>query len=341
MKSEFELIKLLRKKIPRKMQGKLGIGDDAAVLPGPGAERLLFTTDILVEGVDFIRRKTPAAHVGAVPAGYPAVRRMVPPRPELVGRKAVAVNLSDIAAMGGTPYAFVVSLGIPRNMNQKWILKFYDGVIALARQFGVLCVGGDISRAREFFVSIAMIGRARPQEIVTRRGARAGDWIAVTGKLGGSIFERHLTFEPRVKEARFLARRFHPTSMIDLSDGLVQDLGHILQESSAGAKLNLNKIPVSRDALKLAHGNSEAALRHALTDGEDFELLFTISGAKKKSLDRAWKRQFPRLKLSWVGKIAAAKQSSQTAVADDRILWTRDGKPAAAPRLAKKGFSHF
>jgi thiamine-monophosphate kinase len=101
--------------------------------------------------------------------------------------------------------------------------------------------------------------------------------------------------------------------MIDLADGLVQDLGHILKESGVGAKLELDKIPVSRDALKLARGNSGAALQHALTDGEDFELLFTISGAKKKSLERAWKRQFARLPLSWAGQITAAKQSSQMA----------------------------
>ena len=311
MKSEFALIELLRKKIPRKMQGSFGIGDDAAVLPGSAGEKLLFTTDVLVEGVDFIRGKT---------------------RARLVGRKALAVNLSDIAAMGATPHAFVISLGIPRKLSEKWILKFYGGMIALAKKYKVLCVGGDISRSRQFFASMAMIGRTRPGEVVTRGGARPGDLIAVTGRLGGSILGRHLRFEPRIPEARFLAARFHPTAMMDLSDGLWQDLGHILKGSGVGAKLALDKIPVSRDAFKLARGNSGAALRHALTDGEDFELLFTLPVVKKESLERAWKLRFPRLPLSWIGRIVAGAGP---------ISCLRKGKPTAPPRLAKKGYSHF
>ncbi len=300
--NELQLIDLLRKKIPRRLQGRFGIGDDAAVLPGLGVERWLFTTDSLVEGVDFLRRKTPA---------------------RLVGRKALAVNLSDIAAMGGTPAAFVVSLGLPKDISQKWIEDFYAGMIPLARKYQVLCVGGDISRSHTFFVSIAMLGKIKSTEIVSRRGAKPGNLIAVTGKLGGSIFGHHLKFEPRIPEARFLAARFHPTAMLDLSDGLVLDLGRILKESGVGAEVDLARIPVSPAAKNL---------ESALTDGEDFELLLTLSAAQKRSLEKSWKRRFPQVPLSWIGKIIKTPR---------KILWRRQGQPVPAPRLKQPGFTHF
>ena len=309
MKSEFELIEILRKKIPRRMQGRFGIGDDAAVLPGLGRERWLLTTDVIVEGVDFRRLS-----------------------PEMVGRKALAVNLSDIAAMGGRPVAFVVSLGIPKKLTQKWIERFYQGLIRLAEKYKVLCVGGDMSRANQFFASIAMLGRAGIKEVITRNGARPGDLIVVTGRLGGSMLGHHYLFEPRVKEARFLAQRIHPTAMIDLSDGLLQDLGHILAESKVGASLHVDKIPVSRDAQKLSRGNSQKAVERALTDGEDFELLFTYPPEKKEILERLWRRQFPGIALTRIGTIRKEK---------GRINWYQNEKEVKAPLVKKTGFSHF
>jgi len=312
MKSEFAVIESLKKKIPRRMQGEIGIGDDAGVLSA-GAQRalpLLLTTDTLVEGVDFIPGKV---------------------RPELIGRKALAINLSDIAAMGAEPLAFVVTLGLPRAWSEKWILRFYDGVLALARRYKISCAGGDITRARQFFASVALMGRARKNEIILRNGARPGDWMGVTGSLGGSILGRHLRFAPRIREARYLSRFIRPHAMIDISDGLLQDMGHILKASRVGAAVEAAAIPISRAAIRLAGGRRGRALIHALTDGEDFELLFTVSAAQKKKLEISWKRRFPKLRLSWIGRIRPGQ----------RMEWRRNAKRMPAPRLSKTGFTHF
>ncbi len=309
--SEFDLIKRIIKKIPRKLQGPFGIGDDTAVLNFKGKKKWLFTTDVLVDGVDFVSGKT---------------------SPRLVGRKALAVNISDIAAMGGEPVACLISLGIPRHFKTQWIDRFYDGFIALAQKYKIQCAGGDISCSREFFVSIALLGVSQSGKIVTRAGARAGNTIFVTGELGGSITRHHLLFEPRLEQSRFLIRHFHPTAMIDISDGLIQDLGHILELSACGAAIDLQAIPVSRDAKWLAKGNSEKALEHALTDGEDFELLLTVPSREKEKLISAWKKRFPKVSLSLIGEITGTRK---------KITWRKEGRQVAAPKLKKKGFSHF
>ncbi len=182
MKSEFKLIELLKNKIPRKLQGSIGIGDDAGALR-LNTGQVLLASDTVVDGVDFISGKI---------------------KPELAGRKALAVNLSDIAAMGGEPAAFVVNLGIPKKFSEKWILKFYDGLTALAKEYNLPCLGGDISKSRDFFASVSILGKSG-RKMILRGGAKEGDWIGVTGKLGGSILGRHASFEPRVREGSLLA----------------------------------------------------------------------------------------------------------------------------------------
>jgi len=315
MRSEFKLIELLKRQIPRGLQGPFEIGDDAAVLPHSGRDDgggpLLLTTDTVVDGVDF--------RIGKI-------------SPEDAGRKALAVNLSDIAAMGGVPTAFVAALGIPRSLNEKWLLRFYWGMIRLAVKHRTLCVGGDISRSRSFFASISLLGRAVSRRIIGRSGARPGDWIAVTGRLGGSILAHHCRFTPRLAEGKFLAENYPPNAMMDLSDGLVQDLGHILQASGVSASIDLARIPISAAARKLAKGNSCKALEHALTDGEDFELLLTPSPQMKPSLDRHWRRRFPSVPLSWIGRIERGK---------GKISWLWNGKKIPPPRFRRAGFSHF
>ena len=310
MKTEFELIELLKKKIPRRLQGPAGIGDDAAVMPPLGGRQWLFTTDVLVEGVDFIRSKI---------------------APEMAGRKAVAANLSDIAAMGGEPFAFVAAIGIPKGMSEAWIERFYSGMVKMAARHKTLFAGGDTSRAKEFFVSVAMTGISHAAP-VSRSGARAGDFIGVTGDLGGSILKHHYFFKPRIREGRFLSEKIRVTAMIDISDGLLQDLGHILKASGTGAELALDRIPVSQDAKRLAGHHPAKALRHALTDGEDFELLFTAPSSAKRKLELAWPKKFPGVKLSWIGRITAQKQ---------KIGWMKDGKKIPGPVFKKAGFSHF
>lgn len=312
MQSEFKLIENLKKLIGRKLQGPLGIGDDAAILPEIAKGRQwILSTDVLVEEVDFRLGKLP---------------------PEMAGRKALAINLSDIAAMGGIPSAFVVSLGIPPSFRENWIRRFYRGMMRLARQSKTACIGGDISRAREFFASIAILGHVKKNQGVTRRGAKRGDLIFVTGKLGGSILGRHYQFTPRLSEAGFLCDFFRPTAMMDISDGFIQDLGHILKDSGIGARLDLARIPVSKDARRLARRNSQKALRHALTDGEDFELLFTLPRRLGFWLEKKWKKRFPRVALSRIGEIISQKE---------KLIYEYDGKKIKPPRFLKKGFSHF
>ena len=312
--NEFDLIEKIKKKIPRSLQGEIGIGDDAGVLTPPPGKKIIWTVDAIVEGVDF------HSH---------------PPRPgylsaEQAGRKALAINLSDLAAMGAQPLGCVITLGIPRRMSEKWLLRFYDGLIRLARQYRVACVGGDITQASEFFCSIALAGFGGRHSMVRRSGAKPGNWIAVTGALGGSIQAHHASFTPRLREARFLVEHFKPTAMIDISDGLTQDLGHLLKSSNAGAVLEMSEIPISQEAARLAKNDPMKALERACTDGEDFELLFTMPDSFKTKLERTWRKRFPQVPLSWIGRIQKQKG----------IRWSLKGKTIPL-KFKKSGYRHF
>jgi len=309
--NEFAFAEYLRKKIPNQGRASVGIGDDAAVMNVGEGKQLVVSTDVIVENVDF---------------------KIKGLSPEKIGRKALAVNLSDIAAMGATPTAFVISIGKLARISTAWLKRFYDGLLKLAKQYDVLCIGGDFSKSKEFFASVTIFGEALPHQIIKRSGAKLGDWIAVTGALGGSILRHHHDFEPRICEGLFLAKKFKPTAMIDISDGFVQDLSHILKASKVGAALDLDKIPVSRDAKKISLGNKENALARALSDGEDFELLFTVSPRQKVMLEKRWGKQFPKLSLSWIGRIEGKASV---------IRWLCKGRAVAAPKLSQTGFSHF
>ncbi len=309
--NEFSFIEYLRKRASNIGRVPLGIGDDAAVLDVAKDKQLVVATDVIVESVDF---------------------KISELSPEKIGRKALAVNLSDIAAMGATPKAFVISVGKPPHVSVAWLKRFYNGLFSLSKQFDVSCVGGDFSSSKEFFASVTIFGEARPFQIVKRSGAKKGDWIAVTGALGGSILRRHCDFIPRVMEGLFLSEHFTPTAMIDISDGLVQDLTHVLRSSKAGVVLDLDRIPVSLDSIKLNAGNKTKALISALSDGEDFELLFTVPAWQKANLTREWKKKFPKVQLSWIGTIIGASR---------KISWRRNGKPISSPKLPRQGFSHF
>lgn len=309
--NEFDFIEYLKRKIPGHRQVPLGIGDDAAVLnPTPG-KQLVVSTDAVVEGVDFVFKGL---------------------SPEKIGRKVLAINLSDLAAMGAKPVAFVITVGKPQHISTNWLKRFYDGLLTLAKDYDCSCIGGDFSGSKEFFASVTIFGECLPHHVVTRSGAMAGDWIAVTGDLGGSRLKHHYDFTPRVREGLFLSEKFTPTAMIDISDGLVQDLGHILKASRAGAVLELDKIPVSRDAEKMAQGNIHGARNRALSDGEDFELLFTVPPWQKAMLEKSWKKHFPGIPLTWIGKIEGKAP---------KIRWTVKGKMVPAPGLFRKGFIHF
>jgi thiamine-monophosphate kinase len=208
--------------------------------------------------------------------------------------------------------------------------KASRGILRLAKEFQASWVGGDISRSNQFFISIALLGEAKRP--VLRTGARAGDWIYVTGKLGGSISGKHLTFTPRIQEGKFLAAHFRPTSMIDISDGFIQDLEHILSGSKAGARVDLEKIPISAAAKRKAGAYGHTPLQSALSDGEDFELLFTLPRQKGAVLEKAWRGRFSGVALTRAGEITANK---------GRIEWRELGKTLRKLWFQKKGFTHF
>jgi thiamine-monophosphate kinase len=304
--NEFELIARLTKSLPTNPNVLVGAGDDCAVLDAGAAENLLlFKTDAMVEGVHFTK-ETP---------------------PEKIGRKALARCLSDIAAMAGAPVAALVTLGLPEKFEPEFIGKIYEGMSALAKKFNVAICGGETTaNPGRIFLSIALLGTVARGKQVLRSGAKTGDAIFVTGELGGSPAGKHLEFEPRLEEARWLAEHFPLHAMIDLSDGLAGDLRHLLKAGGVGAELLKGAIPVSRAAKLRAREKPPFAA--ALTDGEDFELLFTVAGKNAVPLLDAWKKKFPKLKLSCIGKI----------VSGDGIL-IRD--KSSSHKLNAHGYVHF
>jgi len=250
---EFGLIERLKKSIKIDSSVIEGSGDDCAVLKFDRNRYQLFTCDMITEGVDFLAKD----------------------KPELIGRKALAVSMSDIAACGGIPRYCLVSLGIPKNISVEKIDKISRGMFNLAREYKVNIVGGDLSRANRLTIDVSMLGIVEKRNLCLRSGAKIGDIIFVTGELGGSILGKHLRFIPRLKEARFLVKNFKVNAMIDISDGLSQDLGHILKQSKVGAIIYEDLIPLNRQA---------RSFREALFMGEDFELLFTLSHKEAKRL---------------------------------------------------------
>ena len=254
---ELDLIRWIRARIPRRRPGVVvDSGDDAAVVR-IGREQVLFKTDTVIDGVHF---DSAAA------------------RPEEIGHKAVARPLSDLAAMGGVPTFAVVAMMVPRSAREAWTKRVMTGMERTAAAFGTAIVGGDLkSHAGKLAIAVALIGKIKGRPI-RRGGARPGDAIAVTGPLGGSILGRHLRFTPRVREAQELIRKHTIHAMIDLSDGLATDLAHVCEESGVGATIDEARIPVASEARWLSLRDGRGPLEHALTDGEDYELLFTLPG---------------------------------------------------------------
>ncbi len=259
---EFAFIDWLRRRTPADPRVPLGPGDDtAAVRLTPGATTLV-TTDMLLEGSCFA-----LAEAG----------------PRRVGRKAMAVNLSDIAAMAGRPVAAVISVGLPRIGGRALAEDLYVGLREVADEFETAVVGGDTnSWAGPLVISVTLLGEATGRGPVTRAGARPGDWLLATGPFGGSIGSHHLDFTPRVHEALRLHELADLHAMIDVSDGLAADVWHLCAESGCGAVLRAEAIRVADAARQMNDGRSP--LDHALGDGEDFELVLAVDPADGRRL---------------------------------------------------------
>lgn len=278
--SEFAFIDWLRRLtvIPPKV--RVGPGDDCAVLEPQSDLPWLVTTDMLLEGSHFV-----LAEAG----------------PRRVGRKAMAVNLSDIAAMGGRPVAAFVSVGLPRGPDTQELAKeLYQGLRERADEFEVSIAGGDTnSWSGALVLSVTLLGVPGTQGPIRRAGARPGDWLLVTGSLGGSLLGKHLDFTPRVREGLLLQDYAALHAMIDLSDGLAADVGHLCEESGCRAVVFASDIPVSEAAHEQARRDGRSPLEHALCDGEDFELAFAVSEEDGRRLLQT--QPLPGVRLARVG----------------------------------------
>jgi len=255
---EAELIAHLRRRLPPHPLLRLGIGDDAAVLRMAEVDECVLSVDLLTDQVDFELSEVD---------------------PVRVGRKALAVNLSDLAAMASQPLAGVVALALPREGGMDLAIALYEGMLPLAEEFDLAIAGGDTnSWPGPLALSITVVGKVTSRGPLTRSGAQPGDRIMVTGSFGGSILGRHLDFQPRVAEALRLAERYELRAGIDVSDGLSIDLARLARESGCGAILQSDAVPVADDAHRLAEklADGSTPLEHALGDGEDFELILAV-----------------------------------------------------------------
>jgi thiamine-monophosphate kinase len=271
---EDNLVRLITAKLSTDASVILGPGDDCAVVTVPKqGEQLLLKTDTIVEGVHFTP-DTPA---------------------RLVGRKAMARVLSDFAAMAATPKHALVTLIAPPETPVKRVLGLYEGMSKLADEHEVRIVGGETSRGSQLSLIVSMIGTAPKKKWISRSGAKAEDFIAVTGTLGGSIRGKHLKFQPRLAEAHWLVKHARVTAMMDLSDGLAKDLPRLADQSGVGFEIEPARIPITRGC----------TLEQALNDGEDYELLLTLHADTKLSVLDAFSSAFPQTGLRLIGQVLA------------------------------------
>jgi thiamine-monophosphate kinase len=328
---EFGLIDRIHHGLPVPSKDVIvGIGDDVAVLRATPDRVWLATCDVQMEGSHFLRSDI---------------------NPRELGMKSLAINLSDIAAEGGTPRYALVSLGLPTDLELEFIDELYAGLRSEADQFGVDIVGGNISRSRlGMFIDIFLLGEAPRGEILLRSGARAGDQILVTGTLGDAAAgvamllnpslktsesyaavarNRYHLPKPHVREGRAIAATRLATSMIDISDGLAGDLAHICEQSKVGARIVADKLPLASDNRLLAHTAHGDDFYFALYGGEDYELLFTAPVANAALLAEQITRE-NRTTVSIIGEILPQSAERQLILEDGRIV-----------PLEGRGWDHF
>lgn len=330
---EFGLLRRIRGRLPARPKAvRIGIGDDAAVLRSSSARDLIVTTDLLVEGIDF---------------------DLHGPSFFQIGRKALAVNLSDIAAMGGEPTAFLIGIAAPGLMAVRAIDEIYRGIRTLAKKHRVALIGGDTSASRDrLLIAVTVLGEVEIGRAVTRSGACVGDRIYVTGTLGDSragleilkksknkravgrspieatLVHRHLSPTPRVAIGRLLGRRRWATAMTDLSDGLASGLRYLCEASGVGARVELERLPLSGALRRYTHHSDRASSEYALPGGEDFELLFTVRKNRVAAVEAA-ARQTPSA-VTPIGEIVSRKRGI--------TVIGRDGRETP---LTAQGYDHF
>lgn len=305
-----------------------GIGDDAAVLRVSNNTILLTTSDLLIEDIHFDLRFTDSY---------------------LLGRKALAVNLSDIAAMGGTPRFFVVSLALPAHFSLSFIDELYRGMMEVASHFSTMLVGGDTNASpQKLMLSLTVLGEGHPEHICFRSGAQTGDSLFVTGTLGDAalgllilqkdpaggrqcplnpLVAKHLSPFPRIREGNLLANNHFASSLIDISDGLLIDLKRILNASKKGATIRLKNLPLSREFKEFESSQSFNKIDCALTGGEDYELLFTCPPEKEEAL--LGSAQEERFAITKIGTITDS---------EDLLLLDQNEQPYQLDNL---GYDHF
>ncbi|MEE3368758.1 MAG: thiamine-phosphate kinase [Planctomycetota bacterium] len=304
---EREFIRWIRTQLPPDPRLLLGAGDDAAVLDLAQQTGCVVTSDLLMDQVDFLVEQC---------------------SPQRIGRKALAVNLSDLAAMAARPHSVVVSLALPRRGAHALAVALYEGILPLAREFETSIAGGDTNTwDGPLVISITAIGETTGIGPVARSGARAGDTVLVTGDFGGSILNKHLDFTPRVHEALCLHRDYQLHALTDVSDGLSVDLSHIVEESGHGIVINRDSIPISKAAIQLAEqtGDAPSALVRALSDGEDFELIIVMAAEDAESLVQQQPFAVP---VTPIGHVV-----------DDAGLWYSDERGELMP-LKISGYEH-
>jgi thiamine-monophosphate kinase len=325
---EFGLINRIRKWMTASDPALIqGIGDDVAVIEvgEMGTKVLLVTTDILIEDIHFNRS-------------------WIDPYP--LGRKALAVNLSDIASMGGTPKYFLISIGLPKNLSLYFVSSFYRGLKKEAKQFRVELIGGDTSLSQKITINICLLGEGRKRDLLFRKGARIGDDLFVSGTLGDAalglkilqgkgktkgaegLIQKHLSPRPRVELGQAIAKHHWATAMIDVSDGLLIDTSHLLEESGVGARIWEDRIPLSSPYRKWVPSFSRDPLQFALTGGEDYELLFAAPCEMRERISSLARSL--RIPITRIGEILPKKEGLH--------IIKKDGKEYSPSRL---GFEHF
>jgi thiamine-monophosphate kinase len=248
-----------------------GAGEDCAVVEKPrGNKLLLLKTDCVVEKIHFALKTNPV----------------------WIGWKAMMRPLSDFAAVSGLPQFALITLIVPAQRSSDWVKRVYRGLNRAAARFDVSIVGGETSSTRgPAIISVSVSGFVERNRFVARKGGKAGDDLFVTGRLGGSLRQKHLRFVPRIKESRWLTQNFSVHAMIDLSDGLGADLPRLARASKVGFNIDNDSLPL----------NPGVDIDNAISDGEDYELLFAISPRDRNRLQKEWRNKFPKLPLTHIG----------------------------------------